>query len=206
MEQLSHADLCNDFFNHLQLTARKKINYTQSTLSVIKKLAAYFAEQDSELSLNKGIYIYGPVGTGKTTMMRAFSTWRHTKKRFQIVNTKDLQWDFAKEGFDLIRKYSSRSYEYKRGFYDRSGKALTYCFDDFGSEGKSKHYGNDCLVMEEVIEYRYREHQETGMLTHITSNLGRDWDLIENEYGTRIRSRCRELFHKIELDMEDNRK
>jgi hypothetical protein len=60
--------------------------------------------------------------------------------------------------------------------------------------------------MEEILEGRYREMISHGMKTHITSNLGEDWSLIEQEYGTRIRSRCREMFNFVELNMPDNRK
>lgn len=206
-KQKSRLDeLSNEFFIHLQNTANKKINYTKQTLEVIRALVSYFANEEPTLNTNKGIFLFGPVGSGKTTIMQAFSTWKNTKQRFTITNTRDLQWAFVKEGYDTIVRYTVKSYEYKQNGHSRDNRPLIYCFDDFGAEGKSKHFGNDCLVVEEILQDRYREMQITGMKTHITSNFGKDWNLLEEIYGTRIRSRCREMFNMIELSMEDNRK
>lgn len=205
-QKLRLNELANDFFLHLQNTAKKKINYTAKSKRIILELSSYFSEVEPLLDLKKGIFLYGPVGSGKTTMMQAFSTWKHTKKKFTITSTRDIQWKFTKEGYDVLVMHSTHSYEYKQNGYSRDNRPLIYCYDDFGAEGKSKHFGNDCLVIEEILQDRYREMQLTGMLTHVTSNLGKDWSLIEEIYGTRIRSRCREMFNIIELNMEDNRK
>lgn len=204
-KSIDQRELCNDFFMHLQQVAKKPINFTDKTKEVIKNLALYFAKADGPLNLKKGVFLYGPVGTGKTTMMTAFSTWKHTVDKFTLCNTKDIQWGFAEQGFGIVQKYSAKSYRWNNGIF-KDSQPLIYCFDDFGNEGKTKHFGNECLVMEEILEYRYREFQINGMKTHVTSNFGKDWDFLEKEYGTRIRSRSREMFNFVELNMEDNRK
>ena len=78
------------------------------------------------------------------------------------------------------------------------------CFDDLGTERQGKHYGDAANVMEQIILNRYDNTNAPWYYTHITTNLTADE--IENYYGTRVRSRMREMFNLITLEGEDRRK
>lgn len=204
--------LCNEFAAYLDRYVKmtgKKYEFNDQNKTVIKKLVHYFA-QDPELekmglSARKGIFLFGPVGTGKTTIMTAMNHWVKQRKLnnvFRLVNCRDIQWQFTKSGGEVLEMYGRRSfiYDYHKGLL--KDKPIIYCFDDFGAENRAKHFGNDTNVMEEVLQDRYAE----GIITHITSNLGKNWDKVEEIYGTRIRSRSREMFNLIELEDVDHRK
>lgn len=184
------------FVEHYELLNENK--------QVIEKLVKYFNnEPQDDVSLQKGVFLYGPVGTGKTTLMRAFSKFKH-ETRFNFISCRELQKQFATNGWKSLQKYGRDSY-FKENLRADS-KPVVYCFDDFGSEGRAKYFGNDANVMEEVLQDRYEEFSRTGMITHITSNLGKNGDLIEEIYGVRVRSRIREMFNVIELNTKDFRK
>jgi hypothetical protein len=203
---------CDDFHNHIKSIGPKDDNgnaifrLTKENQPVIKILVKYFSNQQSQnISLQKGIFLRGPYGTGKTLMMRAFATWPGNQRRFRMVNCRDIQKDAAANGFEALLKYSKQSYNYKRGTYHRDNGAIVYCFDDFGAEKTTKFYGTEINVMEELIQDRYNEFEEAGMLTHVTSNL-KDGDYIEKMYGGRVRDRLRQMFNFIDLLGDTNRK
>lgn len=75
-----------------------------------------------------------------------------------------------------------------------------------GSEQDGKHYGNQCNVIAEVLLSRYDLFISDRLITHITTNL--DANQIEEMYGTRVRSRLREMLNMIAWpdDSPDKRK
>jgi hypothetical protein len=72
------------------------------------------------------------------------------------------------------------------------------CFDDLGAEQSLKYYGNECNIMAEILLSRYDIFIAQDMLTHITTNLSASE--IENGYGSRVRSRMREIFNLISFN------
>lgn len=201
--QFNSKDACNSFAACLDamLKAEKKPAFTYTAINkpIIKQLVHYFCgQEDCGLDLLKGIFLRGPVGTGKSVIMRAFAIWLSPGNRFRIVDCRDLQKQALKDGFDSLLKYSVHSYNYKNGFYHRDNGGIIYCFDDLGGEKVTKFYGNDINVMAEIILDRYREFDITRLKTHITSNL-KDGDLIEEMYSLRVRDRMREMFNFVDL-------
>jgi DNA replication protein DnaC len=84
-------------------------------------------------------------------------------------------------------------------------KRAGYCFDDLGTEETKSHFGNKINVMAEIILNRYDNKTAMGWeFTHVTTNLSADE--IEQYYGSRVRSRFREMFNAITLNGNDRRK
>ena len=80
----------------------------------------------------------------------------------------------------------------------------TYCFDDLGTENNLKYFGNECNVMAEILLSRYDLFVSRQMLTHLTTNLNSSE--IENIYGTRVRSKLREMFNLVSFSEKANDK
>lgn len=197
VEEISLA-LCLDA---LEDSGKKYFNENfsiqNSDHELISKLLTYFfrdAEKAKQynLNLNKGILLSGPIGCGKTSLMWLLRHFLPAPHRHVMKPCRDVSFDFIKEGYEVLHRYSRKS------FYDRSGDPLIYCFDDLGTENSLKYYGNECNVMAEIILSRYDLFISRKQLTHITTNLNSSE--IEKIYGNRVRSRMREMFNLIAFD------
>ena len=142
-----------------------------------------------DLSMMKGLLVTGPVGCGKTSLMKLLRIFQPPHKRYLIRSCRDISFAFIRDGYDVIQHYT-----YGSG-YDKSN---VFCFDDLGTENNLKYYGNECNVMGEIMLSRYELFASKGLLTHITTNCNSLE--IENFYGNRVRSRMREMFNLVAFD------
>lgn len=168
-------------------------------LELIYKLIVY-AIGDKEnaekqgLSLSKGLLVAGPIGCGKTSLLRLVSWFCPRERQFQVKPTREIAFEFEKDGYWVISQYSKGSY-FKIGAVP---VPKVWCFDDLGLEETPKHFGNGCNVMAEILLARYDLFVAKGMLTHLTTNLSASE--LEAIYGNRIRSRMREMFNLVAFD------
>ena len=163
--------------------------------SIIRKLICYFLKDNQTalqfgINLSKGILLTGPVGCGKTTLISLMRFFEPLPNRFIVKSCRDISFEFIKDGYDIIHKYSRNS------FYQQNPKA--FCFDDLGTENNLKYYGNECNVMAEILLSRYDLFVSRKLVTHLTTNLSASE--IEAAYGNRLRSRLREMFNLIAFD------
>nr|WP_319398238.1 ATPase [uncultured Carboxylicivirga sp.] len=163
---------------------------------IIKKLFTYIIRDEVQakelnLDLRKGLFLCGPVGCGKTSLMHLIQLLIHPTKRFGLKACRDVSFEFQKQGFDIIHRYSKRCFSITPG----SKVPITTCFDDLGAEQNLKYFGSECNVMAEVILSRYELFVSDKLITHLTSNLNANQ--IEEMYGTRVRSRLREMMNVI---------
>jgi len=128
-----------------------------------------------------------PVGCGKTSIMHLIRPFASPLSDYKIKTCRELSFEFAKNGFEAINKYTL-----KQNFQSR---LAGYCFDDLGAEQQIKHFGNDCNVMAEVLISRYEQFIVNNSITHLTSNLSATE--IEMLYGNRLRSRMQQMFNLI---------
>lgn len=170
-------------------------HFVEEDLSNITKLVAYFLKDEITanqfgLDLSKGILLSGPVGSGKTTLMTIMKYINQKENKFYMRTCRDISFEFIKEGYEIIHKYS-------RGSYSQTD-CKNYCFDDLGVESNLKYYGNECNVMAEIILSRYDLFISKKVITHITTNLSASE--IETMYGNRVRSRLRAMLNLIAFD------
>jgi len=146
------------------------------------------------ISLWKGLIISGPIGCGKTSLIKLTSYFCPRETQFMVKPTREISFEFEQDGYPVINRYS-------KGSYFRIGGLpvpRVYCFDDLGLEQTPRYYGNECNVMAEILLARYDLFVAKHMLTHITTNLSASE--LEGIYGNRIRSRMREMFNLVAFD------
>lgn len=150
------------------------------------------------IDLKRGIFLAGPVGCGKTSLMRILSNFILPQPGFALVSCREIGYEFIAKGYEVIRRYGAIATGDKASW--------VYCFDDLGSEHNTKYFGNDCNVMAEILLSRYDRFITHGTKTHITTNLSATE--IEAFYGNRVRSRLREMFNLVAFpkDAADKRR
>lgn len=163
---------------------------------VVQKLLAWFLHDEIQakqfgVNLNKGILLTDPIGCGKTSLMSLMRILVPPQQRFGIKSCREITFDFIKEGYETIQRYSSYAYSNTTN----PPQPHTHCFDDLGAETSLKYYGNQCNVMGEILLSRYDHFINNHMITHATTNLAASE--LESYYGNRVRSRMREMFNLI---------
>ena len=177
------------------------------------------------MDINKGILLSGPVGCGKTSLMKLFPYLVPHRRNYEMTPCRNVVFSFNHLGYKTIEDYGNDGY---------------FCFDDLGIEPIGRHYGKDCNVMGEIILSRYelflnrksgrhpelshracrsvdsgshlnnKQNAQYSLLksnhssTHATTNLNAQE--LEERYGNRVRSRMREMFNLIAFDKKSNDK
>lgn len=139
--------------------------------------------QKFELDPAKGILLSGPVGCGKTSFLKLLRYLVPHQKQYQVIPCRNIVFAFNHLGYKTIEDYGNSSY---------------LCFDDLGVEPTGRYYGNDCNVMGEILLSRYELFLNHKMRTHASTNLNAGE--LEERYGSRVRSRMRQLFNLISFD------
>lgn len=154
-------------------------------------------------SLEKGIFLAGNFGSGKTWMMTLFR--QNQRQCFAIKPAKEIASGFraADEPEEYLASLVPNvvnAYNDAMVFYQ---PYLGLCIDDIGTEDIKVNYGNKANVIGDLLEMKYNE-KVYGLCLHATTNLTADE--IKQYYGGRVASRMREIFNFIEFSGEDRRK
>ena len=195
----------------------------QEDIPIIYKLCIYIIQDEAscrkvDININKGLLLTGPVGCGKTTLMKLLKHIVPHHKPYEVIPARNITFAFNNIGYKTIEDYGNEGF---------------YCFDDLGVEPTGRHYGKDCNVMGEILLSRYELftsschlersrrvsstvissavekshiHQKLTAkgqrlnLTHATTNLNAQE--LENRYGNRVRSRMRQVFNLVAFDKE----
>ena len=156
--------------------------------AILYKLCIYFIRdfetcRKLKIDPHKGILLSGPVGCGKTSLMKLLPFIVSHQSKYSVIAARNIAFNFNKNGFKIIEDYGNNG---------------LYCFDDLGVETTGRHFGKDCNVMGEILLSRYDLFLKNKTKTHVTTNLNAQE--LENRYGNRVRSRMRELFNLIAFD------
>ena len=151
--------------------------------------------------LNRGIYIAGNTGTGKTWCMEIMQAY------IQAIGFRIL-WQDDTEPRPLwwrtIRADGLCDVWTETGNVSAYKTAPMLCIQDLGNEPQEALYmGNRLDVARYIIEYRGDAHAE---LTFITSNLRMGGDILKERYGDRVASRLTEMCNYFEIKGKDRRK
>jgi DNA replication protein DnaC len=130
---------------------------------------------------NKGIFIYGDTGTGKTHSLHALSRDRSVVDNF--VSLLSEFRDYMQKGFyfDKIKEYTNQEYVF---------------IDDIGAE-KTSEFVIEFLYV--LVNKRYENMKRTVFATNLSL------EDFQERYGDRIISRISEMCILVELKGGDKR-
>lgn len=173
----------------------KKFHVWEENLDIVYRLSIYMIKdfeacEKFGIDPDKGILLTGPVGCGKTTIMKLIRHIVPHIRPYEIIPARNVTFGFNHLGYQVIDDY---------------GNGDLYCFDDIGVEPIGRHFGKDCNVIGEILLSRHEIYLKNGIKTHATTNLNADE--LEERYGKRVRSRMREMFNLIAFreDAKDKR-
>jgi len=148
------------------------------------------------ISLRKGLLVFGSYGTGKTSSFQIIQNMaKHYQVRelwFPAISTQEVvaKFNLEKNKDDVVQYYS-------RG---------VFLFDDLGAEMEGNNifqYGKE-EVFARILLNRYRNFESLGTKRHITTNLS--LGQIEERYGKQLADRFIKMFNLLKLDGPSRRK
>lgn len=184
----------------------KEFIVDENNRSLFIKLSHYFSGNTDfnvgDYSLDKGIMIMGNVGVGKTELMKFFQ--KNKKSCYKVISCINVADDYLiyNEDNELEKIYSTPNKMAVNDFSVFYQKYTGNCFDDLGTEEVKNSFGNKKNVMADVIMAIYNKKDFSRF--HITTNLSAEE--IESMYGSRVKSRLREMFNVFSLQGKDRRK
>lgn len=147
----------------------------EENIEVIKMLTLYMCNHpDFELMqkgtflrstprLRAGILLIGNPGSGKSLIMKIFSSMKIPGNRINIINCDQITESYERQGNYALDRFNSS--------YHINTRLAPYCFDDLGWEKKvAGHYSNKSNCMMEVIMKQERLYQDCHHKSHYTSN------------------------------------
>ena len=158
---------------------------------------------------DRGLFITGSVGTGKTLAMMLIQKQTTMRRRpAGFVTAQEFGNKVNEDGsYKAVAEYVDqlKTEDWRNGQWDmRSFIYVDLIIDDLGSETDAVHYGVRTEPMIELISARYDLWKAHGARTHITSNL--TTVEIQKRYGDRIESRIREMCYVTKFEGNDRRK
>ncbi|WP_338356913.1 ATPase [Yeosuana marina] len=172
----------------------KKFKIFEEDREILFKLCNYYIKDAVNckklgIDIHKGILLSGPVGCGKTSLMKLLRHVVPHHKPYEVIPSRNIAFAFNNIGYKIIEDYGDKKF---------------YCFDDLGVEPTGRHFGKDCNVLGEILLSRYDLFLSNNIKTHATTNLNAQE--LEERYGNRVRSRMRELFNLVGFDKESKDK
>jgi DNA replication protein DnaC len=177
--------------------------------SIYENTIRYFAADEScEYNLNKGLYVYGPYGVGKTLYFKIFQALNRaidSPNNFKRLIVTDLIDGISQKGSQYFLDTEivpGGRFRLSNNLWD---KVDHFLLDDMGqSERFANNYGNKIDVIAAFLQRRYYAFTDYSSLTHCSTNLVPSE--IESEYGEAINSRLRQMCNVILFPGKDKRK
>lgn len=160
---------------------------------VLHDLVCYFTRQkDCSLDLNKGICLYGGVGTGKTSIMKALSNFTkdfELETAFDFVYMNEVESACSKDGLHTLDNYKNRTC-----FFDDIGKRM----DGVNS------FGTKIDPYSELVTKQYNRFiRKNVSLSHYSTNIDFEYNNISDamirKFGTRELDRFNEMCNFVFL-------
>lgn len=155
------------------------------------------------LDPNKGILLWGDIGTGKTTIMKGLQRYlaminqlcygsNNRSICIEIKSAAEISLRYASEGMKALERWTDR---------DQAGHLV---IDEIGREEVSTHFGTTCNTIQTLLQLRYE--QRHSIATFGTTNIDMRSKEFTNRYGSYIFDRVKEMFNVIRVGGESRRK
>lgn len=142
-----------------------------------------------EYSFDKSIFIQGPVGSCKTSMLRAFQLIGF--RGFRMKSTKKIVEAYDKGGFGAIEIFSMMKIDFAK-------RDSGWWFDDVGWEDQGKHFGKTIEVMEEIFE----SINNRKIWSHFPCTTNLTTEDFKERYGGRLSSRMKDMYNLMQYHPE----
>lgn len=145
---------------------------------------------------HRGIFLRGPVGTGKSDLLRGLSRAIAIGggEGFPIVAAKRIVYEFSRtddrveQGPTVVLRYS---------------RMPMLAIDDLGTEEDGRHYGKTVNVIADLVAFRYDLWRQGKAVTFVTTNLTNA--ALSAKYDERTVSRLAEMMNVLEIGGPDRR-
>jgi len=192
-------DVAMKYINQIGLSFEPRFSLTSEQEDVYIQLIKYIhGDTEFKGTLEKGLLLIGPSGTGKTLAMKIIQAYRMIDETFYLKDGKPYRMNFdIYHVNDVISRFIDNGFD----GIDLYCRRYVACFDDIGTEIEQvKYYGNKLDVMSHIFAERYA-HQ---LLTLGTSNF--PVTVLEEKYDDRTISRMYSLFNFIIMKGKDYRR
>lgn len=159
----------------------------------MNELFLYLIRGSEKLDSNKGLLLYGPVGTGKSTILKIIQLYdRHSNGKdqtgyylsggFPIESATFIANQYSRKGVDGILKYEGSN-------------GICLGIDEVGKEPRVKYFGSEMDIIQYILQTRYDNRRICK--TFMTTNM--QPDEFQPKYGEYIADRINEIFNVIEI-------
>lgn len=160
-------------------------------------------KERGRLDPQKGILLWGDIGSGKTTIIKGLQRYlaminqlcygsNNRSICIEIRSAAEVSLRYASEGMKALERWTERS------------QAGHLAIDEIGREEISSHFGTTCNTIQTILQLRYE--QRHTITTFGTTNIDMKSDEFTNRYGSYIFDRVKELFNVIHVGGQSRRK
>ena len=198
LSRLNYQSLQNSFGKHGFELNEENTKVVELVCQYLNNEPEFENNQDKNgvnYSLNRGLWIYGRCGSGKTEIVKAYRDLK--KKLFQeAVGFKTcVDMNIAYQRIDVDTNKPEKLMGISKYLWNLNPSEKI--FDDLGAEETTlKDYGNPFSVMPYIFGERHKGSKKR-CITHVTTNLTPKQ--VGELYGDRIDSRSYEMFNMIVL-------
>lgn len=159
--------------------------------------------EPGKLNPNKGLLLWGEIGTGKTTLIKGLQKYMAAINQLacgynnrsiciEIKSAAEISLRYAADGMKALERWTD---------WEQAGHLA---IDEIGREEISTHFGTTCNIIQTLLQLRYE--QRHTILTHGTTNIDMSTDQFSNRYGSYIYDRVKEMFNVIRVGGDSRRK
>ena len=181
------------------LEVEPRFNPDHADRDILNSIFAWIWKRDDlnklGLDYEKGFFLYGPLGLGKSMTLQAMRRYMNSvKARHHHLQDDYRLGSWWKSASEIANIYAADG---QPALLQYTGQDINLVIDEFGREPiPASNYGTKMNVLQFVLQLRY-DHRRSSV-THITTNL--TLEQIEPRYGDYVADRCKEMFNFIEFE------